>query len=164
MYLDNATFDQMAKKGVYWVPTLMAYLQGMDDPASKLTPARRRLMTGTTERHKETFQRALKTRVRIAFGTDLSGNHENAGEEFVWMTRYGMPPLEALRSATSTAAELLGWQDRLGTLEAGKLADIVAVDANPVNDITTMKRIFFVMKDGVVYRSERPDTTQSRPQ
>jgi imidazolonepropionase-like amidohydrolase len=164
MYLDDATFDQMAKKGVYWVPTLMAYLQGMDDPASKLTPARRRLITGTTERHKETFQRALKTRVRIAFGTDLSGNHQNAGEEFVWMTKYGMPPLAVLRSATSTAAELLGWQDRLGTLEAGKLADIVAVDGNPVNDITAMKRIVFVMKDGVVYRSERPDTTQSRPQ
>ena len=91
----------------------------------------------------------------MAFGTDLSGNQENAAQEFVWMVRYGMAPLEALRSATSTAAELMGWQDRIGTLEPGKLADIVAVDGNPVEDITAMKRVLFVMKDGVVYRSDR---------
>ena len=117
MYLDDATFDQMAKKGVYWVPTLMAYLQGMDDPAEKCSGCRR-LMTGTTERHKETFQRALKTRVRIAFGTDLSGNHEDAGEEFVWMTRYGMPPLEVLR-LQGVPRQLLGWQDRFGSSRRG---------------------------------------------
>ena len=151
MYLDNETFRLMAERGVYWVPTLMAYLQGMEDP-TKLTPERRRLMTGTTARHRETFQRALKTPVKIAFGTDLSGNHENAGQEFVWMVRYGFPPLEALRSATSVAAELMGWQDRAGTLEPGKLADITAVDGNPVDDITAMKRPVFVMKDGVIYR------------
>jgi imidazolonepropionase-like amidohydrolase len=152
MYLDNAAFELMAKRGVYWVPTLMAYLQGMDDPG-KLTAERRRLMTGTTQRHRETFQRALKTPVKIAFGTDLSGNQENAAEEFVWMVSYGMPPLEVLRSATSTAAELLGWQDRVGALEVGKFADLVAVDGNPVEDITAMKRVLFVMKDGVIYRS-----------
>ena len=133
----------------------MAYLQGMEDASGKMTPERRRLMTGTTERHRETFQRALKTPVRIAFGTDLSGNHENAAQEFVWMVRYGMPPLAVLRSATGTAADLMGWQDRVGSLDAGKLADIVAVDGNPVEDITAMKRIRFVMKDGVVYRSDR---------
>lgn len=164
MYLDDATFEMIAKRGVYWVPTLMAYLQGMDDPANKLTPERRRLMTGTTSRHRETFQRALKTPVKIAFGTDLSGNHENAGQEFVWMVRYGMPPLEVLRSATSTAAELMGWEDRVGSLEPGKLADIVAVDGNPVDDITAMKRVLFVMKDGIVYRSDRPEATQTRTQ
>jgi imidazolonepropionase-like amidohydrolase len=152
MYLDDETFRMMADRGVYWVPTLMAYLQGLDDPA-RLDAARRRLMAGTTSRHRETFQRALKTPVKIAFGTDLSGNHENAAEEFVWMVRYGMPPLEVLRSATSTAAQLTGWQDRVGTIEPGKLADLVAVDGNPVEDITAMKRVSFVMKDGVVHRS-----------
>jgi imidazolonepropionase-like amidohydrolase len=160
MYLDEATFEMMAKRGVYWVPTLMAYLQGMDDDKSKMTPERRRLMTGTTDRHRETFQRALKTRVKIAFGTDLDGNHENAAQEFIWMSRYGMPQLEVLRSATSSAAELMGWQDRIGTLEPGKLADVVAVDGNPAEDITSMKRIVFVMKDGVVYR--QPGTTGVR--
>jgi imidazolonepropionase-like amidohydrolase len=151
MYLDEATFRMMIDRGVYWVPTLMAYLQGMEDPG-KLAPDRRRLMTGTTDRHRETFQRALKLPVKIAFGTDLNGNHENAAQEFVWMTRYGMPPLEALRSATSAAAELIGWQDRIGALEPGKFADVIAVEGNPVDDIASMKKVAFVMKDGVVYK------------
>jgi imidazolonepropionase-like amidohydrolase len=153
MYLDDETFRLMAAKGVYWVPTLMAYLQGMDDP--KLTPEARRVKIGTTERHRETFQRALKLPVTIAFGTDLSGNHENAGQEFVWMVQYGMNPLNALRSATSVAAKLMGWEDRVGTLEPGKYADLVAVNGNPVADITAMKRVVFVMKDGVIYKGEK---------
>ena len=128
----------------------MAYLQFMDDP--KVTPQRRRLMTGTTDRHRETFQRALKLPVKIAFGSDLDGNHQNAAHEFVWMVRYGMAPLEALKSATSVAAELLGWEDRLGSLEPGKLADVIAVNGNPVEDITAMTRVKFVMKDGVIYK------------
>lgn len=150
MYLDDATFALMAKKGVFWVPTLMAYLQGLDSP--DLAPARKRVMTGTTQRHKEAFQRALKSPVKIAFGTDLSGNHENAGQEFVWMVQYGMPALQALRAATSSAAELMGWQDRVGTVERGKFADITAVDGDPAADITAMKRVVFVMKDGKVYK------------
>jgi len=150
MYLDDATFALMAKKGVFWVPTLMAYLQGLD--TADLPPARKRIMVGTTKQHKETFQRALKTPVKIAFGTDLSGHHENAGQEFVWMVQYGMKPLEALRAATSSAAELMGWLDRVGTVEPGKFADIVAVDGDPVADITAMKRVVFVMKDGTTYK------------
>ena len=150
MYLDDATFKIMAGKNVYWVPTLMAYLQGMDSP--DLTAQQRRIKIGTTDRRRETFQRALKLPVKIAFGTDLSGNHENAAQELVWMVKYGMKPLNVLRSATTVAAELMGWQDRLGALEPGKLADVVAVNGNPVEDITAMKRIIFVMKDGVVYK------------
>ncbi|MBC8167098.1 MAG: amidohydrolase family protein, partial [Bryobacteraceae bacterium] len=119
----------------------------------RMTPQRRRTMKGTTEAHRKTFQLALKLPVKIAFGTDLSGNHENAGEEFVQMVGYGMPALAALQAATSTAAELMGWQDRVGTVEPGKLADIVAVNGNPVSDITAMKRVVFVMKDGVVWKS-----------
>jgi imidazolonepropionase-like amidohydrolase len=109
-------------------------------------------MTGTTERHKEAFQRALKLPVKIAFGSDLDGNQETAGQEFVWMVRYGMKPLEALRVATIAAAELMGWQDRVGSLEPGKLADVVAVNGHPEQDITTMTRVSFVMKDGVIYK------------
>ena len=152
IYLDDTTFKMMAEKGVYWVPTLMAYMQFMDDPT--VTPEHRRLMTGTTDRHRETFQRALKLPVKIAFGTDLDGNHERAADEFVWMVRYGMAPLVALRSATSEAAHLMGWEDRLGTLEPGKFADVVAVNGNPAEDITAMKRVVFVMKDGAEYKRE----------
>jgi imidazolonepropionase-like amidohydrolase len=90
--------------------------------------------------------------VKIAFGTDLDGNQENAGRELVWMVKYGMAPLVALRSATSVAAELMSWQDRIGTLEAGKLADVVAVKGDPTQDISEMTRVIFVMKDGVVYK------------
>jgi imidazolonepropionase-like amidohydrolase len=140
----------MVEKNVYWVPTLMAYLQFMDDP--KVTPERRRLMTGTTDHHRETFQRALKLPVKIAFGSDLDGNQEKAGQEFVWMVKYGMPPLVALRSAASLAADLLGWQDRIGTLEPDKFADLVAVNGDPTRDITEMTRVSFVMKNGVVYK------------
>jgi len=149
-YLDDTTFKMMAEKNVYWVPTLMAYLQFMDDP--KVSPEQRRLMTGTTDRHREAFQRALKSPVKIAFGTDLDGHQENAGKEFEWMVKYGMAPLVALRSATSVAAELMGWQDRIGTLEAGKFADVVAVDGDPTQDISEMTRVTFVMKDGVIYK------------
>lgn len=151
MYLDDETFRLMAEKGVYWVPTLMAYLQGMEDP-ERIPAERRRKMLGTTAGHRETFQRALKLPVKIAFGTDLSGNQENAGQEFVWMVKYGMDPLVALRSATSVAADLMGWADRVGALEPGKFADVVAVDGNPAQDITAMKRVVFVMKDGVAYK------------
>ncbi|HKW99926.1 MAG TPA: amidohydrolase family protein [Bryobacteraceae bacterium] len=150
IYLDDTTFKMMAEKGVYWVPTLMAYMQFMDDP--KVTPEHRRLMTGTTDHHRETFQRALKLPVKIAFGTDLDGNHERAGQEFVWMVRYGMAPLVALRSATSVAADLMGWQAKVGTLERGKFADVVAVPGNPVEDITAMTRVSFVMKGGRIYK------------
>jgi imidazolonepropionase-like amidohydrolase len=150
IYLDDATFRMMVEKNVYWVPTLMAYLQFMDDP--KVTPEHRRLMTGTTDRHRETFQRALKLPLKIAFGSDLDGNQDKAGQEFVWMVKYGMSALVALRSATSLAAELMGWQDRIGTLEPGKLADVVAVNGDPTQDITEMTRVTFVMKDGTVYK------------
>jgi imidazolonepropionase-like amidohydrolase len=150
IYLDDATFRMMVEKNVYWVPTLMAYLQFVDDP--KVTPEHRRLMTGTTDRHRETFQRGLKLPLKIAFGSDLDGNQDKAGQEFVWMVKYGMSPLVALRSATSMAAELMGWQDRIGTLEPGKLADVVAVNGDPTQDITEMTRVTFVMKNGVVYK------------
>ncbi len=149
IYLDDATFKMMAEKNVYWVPTLMAYMQFMSD--STMSPARRRLMKGTTDRHRVTFQRALKSGVKIAFGSDLDGNHENAGEEFIWMVNYGMSPLVALKSATSVAAELMGWQDRVGAIEPGKLADLVAVNGDPTQDIAKMTRVTFVMKDGMVY-------------
>jgi imidazolonepropionase-like amidohydrolase len=140
----------MADRGVYWVPTLMAYLQFLKD--KDITPARNRIMSGTTGRHRDTFQRALRLPVKIAFGSDLDGRHETAGEELIWMVRYGMPPLEALRSATWVAAELLGWQNDVGTLEPGKLADVIAVPGNPLDDMGVVTRVNFVMKDGVVYK------------
>jgi imidazolonepropionase-like amidohydrolase len=102
-----------------------------------------------------TFARAYKAGVKIAFGTDAGVYaHGKNWLEFVYMTEAGMPPLEAIRCATLNAAELIGVNDKVGSIEKGKLADIVAVVGDPVQDIHAMGIVRFVMKDGVVYRNE----------
>ena len=104
--------------------------------------------------HEETFRRAMKVGVKIAFGTDAGGFDWkiNPAKEFSSMVKFGMTPAQAIRAATVTAAELLGMQDSVGTVEAGKLADIVAVPGDPLGEVTVMERVDFVMKGGVVYR------------
>jgi imidazolonepropionase-like amidohydrolase len=103
--------------------------------------------------HLNTMHRALKAGVKIAFGTDIGGFdwHINPAKEFTLMVKYGMTPEQALRSATVVGAELLGWSDRLGTVETGKLADVIAVQGDPLADVTRLEQVRFVMKDGVEY-------------
>jgi imidazolonepropionase-like amidohydrolase len=93
--------------------------------------------------------------VRIAMGSDSSvlPHGENA-KEIVWMARHGMTPLQALRAATTGGAELMGWSDRVGAIEPGTLADLVALDGDPLSDITAVERVRFVMKGGVVHRMD----------
>jgi imidazolonepropionase-like amidohydrolase len=104
-----------------------------------------------------TVRRAVSMGVRIAFGTDAGvyPHGRNAGE-FRLLVEHGMKPIDALKAATSVDAELFGIADRLGTLTAGKIADIVAVPGDPVVDIRQTEKVFFVMKDGVIYRNDRP--------
>jgi imidazolonepropionase-like amidohydrolase len=104
--------------------------------------------------HEDTFRRAMKAGVKIAFGTDAGGFDwkVNPAKEFASMVKFGMTPAQALRSATASAAELLGMQDKVGTIEPGKWADIVAVPGDPLVNIGVMERVDFVMKGGVVYR------------
>jgi imidazolonepropionase-like amidohydrolase len=100
-----------------------------------------------------TFARAYKAGVKIAFGTDQGvAPHGDNAKEFQYMVEAGMPALEAIRAATLHGATVMGMEKQLGTIEAGKLADIVAVPGDPAQDITAMMRMAFVMKDGVVYR------------
>jgi imidazolonepropionase-like amidohydrolase len=102
-----------------------------------------------------TFAKAYKAGVKIAFGTDAGVYpHGKNWLEFVYMTEAGMPALEAIKSATLSAADLIGISDQTGSLEKGKWADIIAVDGNPTQDIQSMGRVKFVMKDGVVYKNE----------
>jgi len=102
------------------------------------------------------FRKAVAKGVRIAFGTDAGVfAHGRNAEEFRHMVALGMTPAAALRSATSVDAELFGVSDRLGTLEAGKLADIIAVPGDPTRDIRQTEKVFFVMKEGVVFRNDR---------
>jgi len=102
----------------------------------------------------DTFRRAVKAGVRIAFGTDAGGFdwNINPAVEFELRVKYGQTPAEALHSATLVASELLGMQKDIGTIEPGKLADIVAVKGDPLADITVLEHVDFVMKGGVVYK------------
>jgi len=103
--------------------------------------------------NKQTFATAYKKGVKIAFGTDAGVfPHGDNYREFVYMTEVGMPNLEAIQSATLNGALLMGVEDKLGSLEAGKLADIIAVRGNPDQDIKAMKEVIFVMKEGKIYK------------
>jgi imidazolonepropionase-like amidohydrolase len=103
-----------------------------------------------------TFRSAVEKGVVIGFGTDSAVTpHGQNAREFRYMVENGMSPADALRAATSVNARLLGVADRLGTLEAGKLADVIAVPGDPTKDVRTTEQVFFVMKDGAVHRNDR---------
>jgi imidazolonepropionase-like amidohydrolase len=124
------------------------------------------------EIQKASFQRALKAGAKIVFAVNATGAHgKQAGPyhgeeavEFATMVEYGMTPLQAIRSATSVAAENIGWGDRVGAIENGKYADLVAVAGNPAIDVTELERIKFVMKGGEIFRNDfaSRDATVSR--
>lgn len=146
----------MKEKGTYYVPTITAgkfVAEKAEVPGfyPELVVPKARAIGPQIQ---STFARAYQVGVRIAFGTDsgVSPHGENA-KEFIYMTEAGMPAMEAIRSATVTTAELLGISDKLGTIEAGKLADIIAVDGNPLERIEVMLAVRFVMKEGAVYKN-----------
>ncbi|MEA3107121.1 MAG: hypothetical protein QOI88_1726 [Gammaproteobacteria bacterium] len=148
-YIADEDMRMMVQKGIFYVPTIYVGEYVAEGRAKAGAPVWKQM----GEIHEKTFRRALKAGVKIAFGTDVGGFdwHLNPAQEFAWMVKYGMTPEQALRSATVAGAELLGWSDRLGTVEAGKLADIVAVPGDPLEDITRLEKVRFVMKEGVVY-------------
>ncbi|MBI4549072.1 MAG: amidohydrolase family protein [Ignavibacteriae bacterium] len=152
LYLDDETFRLMRQKGAYWVPTLIAYYAWSQDTTN--SPAVKKMVEYTVQRHKETFKRALKSGATIAFGTDMYNPHGDGTKEFALMVEYGMTPMKAIQSATKVAAELLEWQENIGTIEPGKLADVIAVQGDPLKDITVLEHVKFVMKDGKVYKNE----------
>lgn len=154
-YMDDEAIALMKEHGTYYVPTILAgafvaekakidgYFPDIVRPkAAAIGPL-----------IQSTFGKAYKEGVKIAFGTDsgVSAHGDNA-KEFALMVEAGMPPVEALKSATVATSELLGISDKLGSLEAGKLADIVAVSGDPLDDITVMENVIFVMKDGTIYK------------
>jgi len=152
LYLDDETFRLMKQKGAYWVPTLIAYAHWTDDPTN--SPEVRNMVQYSVKRHQETFARGLKSGVKIAFGSDYYDPHGEGTKEFGLMVDYGMSPMKAIQSATFLAAELLGWEDKIGTIAQGKIADIIAVDGNPLDNIRTLESVRFVMKEGAVYKNE----------
>jgi imidazolonepropionase-like amidohydrolase len=106
---------------------------------------------------RESFARAWKARVKMAFGTDGGAYpHGDNARQFAYMVQFGMTPMEAIQAATVHAADLMGWGDRVGSLEAGKLADVIAVPGDPLADVRALERVSFVMRGGVVVRNDRP--------
>lgn len=156
-FMKPDTLALMKEKGTYLVPTRMAvYWTGSPDKVGKFPPVIQAKAKAAYAAHEQMFRNALKLGVKIAFGTDSAVSpHGLNAHEFVLMTDLGMSPAAALRSATQVASTLLGVNDRVGTLEAGKLADVVAVPGNPLTDITATERVLFVMKDGKVVKNAR---------
>ena len=107
------------------------------------------------QQQRESFARAVKAGVRLAFGTDAGVYpHGNNARQFAVMVRFGMTPMQAIRAATLDAAELLGWKDRVGSIEPGKLADLIAVRGDPLGDVRALESVGFVMKGGEVVRDD----------
>ena len=147
--LTDALINELVRKNVYWVPTITV--------GAYVAPGRGGNWTRMVDTEKLAFQKALKKNAKIAFGTDVGGfdwREINGAKEFGYYVNYGMTPMQAIRSGTSVAADLLGWSDKLGTVEAGKWADLVAVTGDPLKDITELERVKFVMKGGVIYKNE----------
>jgi imidazolonepropionase-like amidohydrolase len=145
LFLDDTTLRMMLDKGIYYCPTLTAYVISAEQTP---TPAWKKVVDG----HRDSFQRALRMKLKIASGSDVGDfPPASAGRELELMVQYGMPPLKAIQAATLVDAELLGWQDRIGSVEAGKLADMIAVEGNPLQDIGAVRRVRFVMKGGDVF-------------
>ncbi len=156
-FLDEDGARMMTQRGTMLVPTLMAgeaVLRLAD--AGRMPPlvAVKARAAGSAMRNSIRIAKAAG--VRIALGTDAGvGAHGQNGHEFTLMVEWGgLTPMEAIVAGTSTAAELLGWQDRVGTIAVGRLADLVAVPGDPLRDVTALERPSFVMKGGVVYRGE----------
>lgn len=155
--MDEEVMRLMKQHGTYYVPTITAG-RAVGDSAKKpgyypdlVTP--KALALGP--KIQSTFAKAYKEGVKIAFGTDAGVYaHGKNWLEFVYMNEVGMPAIEAIQSATVSASDLLGISDIVGSIEKGKLADIIAVDGDPTKDIQAMGRVKFVMKDGVVYKNE----------
>ncbi len=146
MLLDDVILDEMADRGTFWVPTISVYFgEGPRETWDERTRA-------IVDAHRDTFARALRKGVRIAYGTDAGAlPHGTNAVDFPVMVEYGMSPIDAIRSATVNAADLLYETDRVGRIEAGMLADLIAVPSDPLADITVLGHVTFVMKDGVVY-------------
>ncbi|MBC8167419.1 MAG: amidohydrolase family protein, partial [Bryobacteraceae bacterium] len=168
-FLSDEVLDLMVQRGVYLDPnfhTLFHY------PANKkaflgignYTEEGFAEMAKALPVRVDTLRRAMARKVKIVFGTDaVAGAHGTNADEFLHrVQKGGQPPMDAIVSATSVSAESLGMQDRIGTIRAGLEADLVATSGNPAEDITSVKRVVFVMKGGTVYRNRTPGRVETQ--
>jgi imidazolonepropionase-like amidohydrolase len=149
-YISDDDLKTMASRGIWYVPTIFVG----DYVAKGRAAAGAPVWLKMVDIHEDTFRRALKAGVKIAFGTDVGGFDWkiDMAKEFPYMVKWGMTPAQAIRAATASASELLDMQDKVGTIEPGKFADIVAVPGDPLKDIGILEQVNFVMKGGVIYK------------
>lgn len=151
--LTDANIAQMLRQGTWYCPTLAPYLK---DWAPEDTPAGRRDRK-RAEVHEPSFRKALAAGVKIVFGTDMGGIpwSEPEAAEFEYMVKFGMNPMDAIRSATSHAAEMLDMQGEIGEVTPGAYADVIAVPGDPLKNILELENVRFVMHNGAVFKNER---------
>ena len=153
--IDDETIELMIERGAYLVADMFdgdwMVEQG---PALGYSDETLRKTEMTNDRQRENFAKAVEAGVRIAFGTD-SGiyPHGMEAKNLAFHVRFGQTPIEAIRSATLTSAELLGWEDRVGSLRPGRYADLIAVDGDPLDDVTVLEDVPFVMKGGATFKA-----------
>jgi imidazolonepropionase-like amidohydrolase len=148
---DRATLELMKEKNVYWVLTKGHF---RDRLKTTTDPRVRKYCEDTLKRARENIAIARQLGIRIANGFDPSSaeSHGKNADEVVTAVELGLPPIEAIRAATVNAADLMGWQDRVGAIEPGKFADLIAVDGDPLADISLLQNVKFVMKGGAVIK------------
>ena len=152
--LDDATVAQVVKQGTWLCPTIAVYYRHLEP---ENTPEGKRARK-VIEVHGPSFRRAVKAGVKIAFGSDVGGFSwkDPIAKEFPYMVQYGMTPMQAIQSATSRAAEMLGMKGQLGVIAPGALADLIAVSGDPLKDVKVLEKVSFVMKDGKVFKESAP--------
>ena len=153
-FMTPEVMDLMKEKGTYLVPTISAgiFVAEKSKQSGFFPEIIRPKAASVGPQSLQNFANAYKAGVKIAFGTDTGVSpHGDNGKEFLYMVQAGMPPMEAIQSATKTTATLLGMDD-LGSIATGKKADIIAVEGDPLADISNMLKVTFVMKDGIVYK------------
>jgi len=150
--MTDAQIEQMARQGTWYCPTIAVYYTDWapaDTPEGKRDRARAAV-------HEFTFRKAVKARLKIVYGTDMGGIpwQQSESQDFPRMLEFGMTPMEAIRAATSRAAEMLDEKGELGVVAPGAFADIVAVSGDPLKEIGELENVKFVMRDGVVYKNQ----------
>jgi len=150
-FMTEEVMDLMIENGTFYVPTISAgeFVAMKSEIDNYFPEIVRPKAASVGPQIGATFNKAYERGVKIAFGTDAGVQpHGTNADEFIYMNKYGMPPMQTIVSATLNTAKLLGIDDTLGSIEINKIADLVAIKGNPVNDINNIKNIVFVMKDG----------------
>jgi imidazolonepropionase-like amidohydrolase len=155
-YIDDAAIAEMKKHGTYLVPTLYLGDWFLEHAAENRVPdfllVKAKAVMPAARRN---VAHAFASGVKVAFGTDAAVYpHGLNAHEFAVMVKLGLTPLQAIQAATVNAADLLGWSDKIGSVEPGKWADIIAVDGDPLQDVTTLERVKFVMKGGATVKND----------